>query len=185
MQDKNVNENPETEPVIMDEETAGAANTEPPAEEETGALKKADKKLSAIENELSELKDRYMRTLAEYDNYRKRSVKERENTYSDAYAAFAYEILPVLDNLERAEQFGGDTVSEGVKLILSQFRTALDKLGVCEIKAQGEVFDPNLHNAVMHEEDEAKPANTVSDVLQKGYRIGERVIRASMVKVVN
>lgn len=184
MQEKNVNEAPDMEPVTQNGDTPEATVSEP-VEEDAGMLKKSEKKLQAVENELSELKDRYMRTLAEYDNYRKRSSKERESAYSDAYAAFATEILPVLDNLERAEQFGGDTVSEGVKLILTQFRAALEKLGVTEIKAQDEAFDPNLHNAVMHDEDESKPANTVSDVLQKGYRIGDRVIRPSMVKVVN
>lgn len=184
MQDINVNETPEKEPLDT-EENAAQEESGAPAREDAGALKSAEKKISSLEGELSDLKDRYMRTLAEYDNYRKRSAKEKENTYSDAYAAFAAEILPVLDNLERAEQYGADGVAEGVKLILTQFRAVLEKMGVFEIKALDEAFDPNFHNAVMHEQDEEKPANTVTEVLQKGYRLGDRVIRPAMVKVVN
>lgn len=185
MQDKKVNDNPDIEISTQNGETSETAASETPEKEEETVSKKSDKKTAALEAELNELKDRHIRTLAEYENYRKRSVKEKESIYTDAYASFASEILPVLDNLERAEQFGSDGVAEGVKLILTQFRSTLEKLGVTEIKAQDEQFDPNFHNAVMHDQDEGKPANTVSEVLQKGYKIGDRVIRPSMVKVVN
>ena len=123
---------------------------------------------------------------AEYDNYRKRTQKEREAAYTDAAADVIKEILPVIDTLERAAQFGdGDKLSEGVNMTLKMFEEVLAKLGVEEIKAKGEQFDPELHNAVMHGEDENFGENTVAEVFQKGYKKGDKVIRYAMVKVVN
>ena len=148
--------------------------------------KKAKDERSEEQKKLDELSERYLRTLAEYDNYRKRTQKEREGAYADACADVLKEILPVMDMLEKAAQFGGDDkVSDGVRITLRAFEEALKRLGVEEIKALGEPFDPKLHNAVMHGEDEEKGENVVADVFQKGYRKGDKIIRYAMVKVVN
>jgi molecular chaperone GrpE len=135
------------------------------------------------------LYDKYLRITAEYDNFRKRTAKEKEGIYSDAVIDVLKNILPVLDNIERAVQFADSSepekVSDGVKMIYSQFMNSLSKIGVEEILAAGEKFDPEIHNAVFHEEDESQPDNTVTEVLQKGYIKNDKVIRPAMVKVVN
>ena len=138
--------------------------------------------------ELKALQDKYLRLYAEYENFRKRTAKEKDEIYSNAAADVLKNMLPVLDNFERALQFSGDEpekVLEGLKMIETQFSAALEKIGVAEIKAVGEPFNPELHNAVFHEEDESQPDNTVTEVLQKGYIKGDKVIRPAMVKVVN
>jgi len=180
-----------------DKETAEAAKEEPvdstleePGEIlRKGASNKKDKKKderTEDQKALDELNDRFLRMAAEYDNYRKRTQKEREAAYTDAAADVIKEILPVIDTLERAAQFGdGDKLSEGVNMTLKMFEEVLAKLGVEEIKAKGEQFDPELHNAVMHGEDENFGENTVAEVFQKGYKKGDKVIRYAMVKVVN
>ena len=154
-----------------------------------GQSTKKDKKKDERSEEqkaLDELNDRFLRMAAEYDNYRKRAQKEREAAYTDAAADVLTEILPVIDTLERAAQFGdGDKLSEGVNMTLKMFSEVLTKLGVEEIKALGEQFDPELHNAVMHGEDENYGENVITDVFQKGYKKGDKVIRYAMVKVVN
>ena len=148
--------------------------------------KKAKDERSEEQKKLDELSERYLRTLAEYDNYRKRTQKEREAAYGDACADVLKQILPVMDMLEKAAQFGGDDkVSDGVRITLKAFEEALKRLGVEEIQALGEPFDPKLHNAVMHGEDEEKGENVVTDVFQKGYRRGDKIIRYAMFKVVN
>ena len=136
--------------------------------------------------EYKDLYDKYLRLLAEFENYKKRTQKEKEDIYSLAKTDVVTKLLPVIDNFDRAEKVIEDeTVAEGVKLIHKQFDEFLTKLGVEEILAEGCEFDPNLHSAVFHEDVEGEPENTVSEVLQKGYRLGERVIRHAMVKVVN
>ena len=157
---------------------------------ELRALKEENKALAGenteLKKELAEEKDRYARMLAEYENFRRRSVKEREGTYNDACADVLKEMLPVLDNLERAAQYAeSDKLMEGVSMIVTQFRETLSKIGVEAFGEAGDVFDPNLHHAIAHEEDAEKPENVVSDVFQKGYKRGEKVIRFAMVKVVN
>jgi len=149
---------------------------------------KKEKKDERTEDQkaLDELNDRYLRMAAEYDNYRKRAQKEREAAYTDAAADVLKEILPVIDTLERAAKFGdGDKLSEGVNMTLKMFEEVLGKLGVEEIKALGEQFDPELHNAVMHGESDEHGENVITDVFQKGYKKGDKVIRYAMVKVVN
>ena len=132
-----------------------------------------------------------MRLLAEYDNYRKRSTREKDARYADAVVDTVEKLLPVGDNLERAlktEVTSEEAAKfkEGVELVWKQFCDALHKLGVKPIKAEGEQFDPNLHNAVMHVEDESVDDNTVVEDLIKGYIYnGDRVVRHSMVKVAN
>ena len=134
----------------------------------------------------NELADRLLRMTAEFDNFRKRTQKEKENLYKDAQAATIGSFLEVLDNLERAAQAGdGDELSKGVDMVITQFKSALEKMGVTEVDPKGQPFDPELHNAVSHIEDENVGENIVVNVFQKGYIMGERVIRFAMVQVAN
>ncbi len=140
--------------------------------------------LDALKAERDALNDKYLRTLAEYDNYRKRVIRERENTYIDAYCDVLKEILPVADNLERAIAFTQDQqLAQGVEMTYKQLQEAFSRLGIEEIPTEN--FDPNYHNAVMHIEDEAYGENAIVEVFQKGYKKGDRVLRFAMVKVAN
>ena len=131
--------------------------------------------------------DRYLRLAAEYDNYRKRSARERESIYSDVRADTVTKFLPVYDNLVRAlEQSTADEAyRKGVEMIMTQFKDILGRLGVTEIESVGQTFDPALHNAVMHDVDEEQGENIIVQELQKGFRMGDKVIRFAMVKVLN
>ena len=126
---------------------------------------------------------------AEYDNYRRRSAKEREAAYSDAYADALMQIIPVIDNLERAAGYGnaGDAkqLSDGVNMILPQFTQVLEKMGIEAFGEKGDLFDPNIHNAIMHEEDPEQDESILGEVFQRGYRRGDKIIRCAMVKVIN
>lgn len=146
-------------------------------------LKDENEKLN---NELETLKDRLVRTIAEYDNYRKRTAKEKEGIYTDACEDVLKQMLPVLDNLERALAADGsiEDLKKGVEMTVKQFNDSLEKLGVEEISAENG-FDPNFHNAVMHIDDESYEKNVVVEVFQRGYKRGDKVIRYSMVKVAN
>ena len=158
-----------------------------------GKDKKKTKKLEAeiekLEGELAQEKDKYMRLYAEYDNFRRRSAKEREGIYTDAYTDALVQILPILDTLDRAAQFSTEDaespMAKGLELTLKSFVETLSKMGVEEIEALGKEFDPNLHNAVMHVDDENVGENTVVEVFMKGYKKGDKVLRHSMVKVAN
>lgn len=165
------------------EETAEEEVKETATAEETPELSELEKK----ELEIKELGDKYLRLAAEYDNFRKRTAKEKETLYGDAASATIGAFLSVYDNLERA--VGNETTDEnykkGVELIFAGFCDILEKLKVEIISPLGESFDPNFHNAVMHEENENFGENTVSEVFQKGMKCGERVIRPAMVKVAN
>ena len=142
--------------------------------------------LEKAKAELSAMNDKYLRMIAEYDNFRKRSAKERENVYADAYSDVLEAILPVIDNLERALMFAdGEALTEGVKMTLKQFEDSMTRLGVTAFGARGEDFDPNIHNAVMQVEDGELGECQVAEVLQKGYKKGDKVIRYAMVKVAN
>ena len=147
----------------------------------------AAEKLAALEKQTADLNDRLLRTLAEYDNYRKRSVREKEQAYADSKAAVLTELLPVLDNFERAAAAAGEYADyrKGVEMIFSQLQAAFAKLGVESFGAAGDAFDPNVHNAVMHTEDADAPENSVAQVFSKGYRLGDRVLRPATVQVVN
>lgn len=152
-------------------------------EEEIAKLKEENEKLAAS---VEEEKDRALRIAAEYDNFRRRTRAEHDNIYADAYIDAINQMLPIIDNLERAESFGdSEEVKAGVVMILNSAREALKKMGVEEIEALGCEFDPNLHNAVMHTEDESLGENVVSAVLLKGYKKGDRIIRYAMVQVAN
>ena len=172
---------------------ADVPQTEVPEAEapETGAQEApetgAAEKLAALEKQTADLNDRLLRTLAEYDNYRKRSVREKEQAYADSKAAVLTELLPVLDNFERAAAAAGEYADyrKGVEMIFSQLQAAFAKLGVESFGAAGDAFDPNVHNAVMHTEDADAPENSVAQVFSKGYRLGDRVLRPATVQVVN
>ena len=140
----------------------------------------------AKEKEIAELNDKYLRLYAEYDNFRRRSTKEKEATYFDAKSDAVKNILPILDNMERACAFTeADKILEGMNLILKSFNENLAKMDVKEIEALGKTFDPNVHYAVMHVDDESYGESEVVEVLQKGYICGDKVIRYAMVKVAN
>lgn len=149
--------------------------------EENNMFKNKSKKL---ENELEALKDRLVRISAEYENYRKRTDKEKEKIYTDACEDVLIKMLPVLDNLERALAVDGsvDDLKKGVEMTVRQFEDALDKLQVEEIASEGD-FDPELHQAMMVVEQEGSESNQIAQVFQKGYKRGEKVIRHSMVTV--
>ena len=160
-----------------------------PAEEQTTftVTKEQMEKMEGLAKLVSDVNDKYLRLAAEYDNYRKRTTKEKENVYADAKADTVKEFLGVLDNLERGlAQFAeGDPHRQGMELICRQFLAVLEKLGVTRIEAQGQPFDPQKHDAVMHVEDENAGENTVVEVLQQGYQLGDKVLRFAMVKVAN
>ncbi len=142
--------------------------------------------LCELQKKYDELYDKHLRTLAEYDNYKRRTQKEKDETYVNAQIDTVGNLLPVLDNLERAVASEEDSpFKEGVQMIVKQLLETLEKMGVSEIEAEGCPFDPNVHNAVMHIEDEELPENTVAEQFQKGYKMKEKVIRHSMVKVAN
>lgn len=131
--------------------------------------------------------DRYLRLAAEYDNYRKRSQRERDSIFNDVRSDTVTKFLPVYDNLVRAlEQSTADEAyRKGVEMIMTQFKDILSRLGVTEIESVGKTFDPALHNAVMHDTDESQGENIIVQELQKGFKMGDKVIRFAMVKVVN
>lgn len=149
-------------------------------------LEKAKKEIEAKEAEIKESQSKYLTMLAEYDNFRRRSAKEKESTYSDAYGDVLTQILPVIDNLERAAGYSdGESILKGLELTLKSFKEILEKLSIKEIECVGKTFDPNTQNAVMHIEDEAYGEGEVVEVLQKGYMYGDKVLRFAMVKVAN
>ena len=131
--------------------------------------------------------EKYLRLLAEYDNFRKRSAKERENIYTDVRVDTVTKFLPVYDNLKRAleTETADEAFQKGVEMTFNQLGDVFKKLGVEEIEAEGQTFDPTLHNAVMHVEDDAYGENVIVQELEKGFKLGDKVIRFSMVKVAN
>lgn len=149
--------------------------------------KKEEAKTDPGKDEVALLTDKYLRICAEYDNFRKRTQKEKENLYGDIRANVISSFLPVYDNLVRAlaAETQDEAYRKGVEMIMNQFNSTLEKLGASEIKAVGEKFDPALHNAVMHVDDETKGENEIVEEFQKGFKIGDKVIRFSMVKVAN
>ncbi len=140
-----------------------------------------------LQTELDEMRENYLRQVAEFDNYRKRTAKEKEETYTYALAKCITEFLPVMDNFERALscETTDENYKKGVEMIYHQLGDMLKKMGVSEIAAEGEPFDPNLHNAVSQKEDPDFGESTVCQVFQKGYAIGDRIIRHAMVVVAN
>ena len=179
-------ENENTAPVT--EETANTeAAVEETAPETFTVTKEQMEKMEGLAKLVADVNDKYLRLAAEYDNYRKRTAKEKESIYGDAKADTIKPLLAVYDNLERgiAQYDEADAHRQGLELILRQFTETLTKLGVTEIEAKGQPFDPGLHNAVMHVEDETAGENTVVEVFQKGFMLGDKVLRFAMVKVAN
>ncbi len=170
---------PETEEPVQTEQPApesGEGETDPLLAE-----------LEALKDQAAHQEDKYLRLAAEYDNYRRRTTKEKESIWNDAKADAASAFLPVYDNLERAlkQETADEAYKKGVEMTMTQLRSVLEKLGITEIPALGQPFDPTLHNAVMHVEDESLGENTVAEVFQAGFKLGDKVIRFSMVKVAN
>ena len=178
---ENQPENPET-PETENQDTAPET-----AEETFTVTRQQMEQFESLAKLLSDGNDKYLRLAAEYDNYRKRTTKEKESIYADAKLETVKPFLDVADNLDRAvTQFEeGDPHRQGMELICKQFAAVLEKLGVTEIEALGQPFDPARHNAVMHVEDESAGENTVVEVFQQGYALGDKVLRFAMVKVAN
>ena len=185
---------PEVEENVAEEIKENEPAAEEPVCEEKSCktdkkkVKKFEAELEKKEAEIKELNDKYTRLFAEYDNFRKRTAKEKEGIYADAYIDALTQILPVLDNLERAAAFenaDAEVLRKGLELTLKSFSETLEKMGVKEIEALGKEFDPNVHNAVMHVDDESFGESEVVEVFAKGYIRGDKVLRHSMVKVAN
>ena len=177
-------EEPETDSI---ESSAGIRDDGKKEKRRLFKRSKEEEKIEALEKEQAVLNDRYLRLCAEYDNFRKRSQKEKDALYGDIRANTVSSFLPVYDNLERALKQGteDEAYRKGVEMIMTQFNTTLEKMGVTPIECLGEKFDPALHNAVMHVDDEEKGENEIVEVFQKGFKLGDKVIRFAMVKVAN
>ena len=166
-----------------EENTQTEKTEEAPAEESSAE----QKRIEELEKQLGDEKDKYLRVAAEYDNFRRRSARERENIYADVRCETLKKFLPVYDSLSRAlaQTPADDPARKGIEGIMNQYHTALNQLGVSEIEAVGKPFDANRHNAVMHIEDDAYGEGVVVEEFEKGFCIGDRVLRYSVVKVAN
>lgn len=174
----------ENEAPVAEENTANTESSE--LEAVKAELEATKAELEAARAALKEKDDKYLRMAAEYDNFRRRSREEKEATYGSALADAVKEILPIIDNLERASSYeDGEKVKAGLAMLSTTVSQALGKLGVEAFGEVGEVFDPNLHNAVLHEEDDSDREGIITEVFQRGYRKGNRIIRFAMVKTVN
>lgn len=164
-----------------------AAEEEQQEERELTPEERLTEEIEGLRKELEDEKEKYLRLDAEYYNYRTRSLKEKQDAYDNALIKTVTEILGVVDNFERAiaAECSDENFKKGVDMIFRQYLAILEKLGVEEIAAEGQPFDPNLHNAVSSVTDESKEENTVAAVLQKGYTLGKKVIRHAMVTVAN
>ena len=177
------NETLQQEPVVEEQDVKQEAAAEP---EET-AVDPLLSELESLKDQVAGQEDKYLRLAAEYDNYRKRTAKEKESLWTDVKADTAGAFLPVYDNLERAlkQDTADEAFKKGVEMTMNQLKEVLTKLGITEIPAPGRPFDPKYHNAVMHVEDESLGQNVVAEVFQTGFQCGEKVIRFAMVKVAN
>ena len=181
----------ETPEEVLEEQAGEAEAVEPEAEPQADTPgeepETAPEEVDSPAQEQLIPKEQFLRLAAEYDNYRKRTAKEKENLWTDAKADTVQAFLPVYDNLERAlkQETADEAYKKGVEMTMSQLKEVFAKLGVTEIEAQGIPFDPNLHNAVMHIEDENLGENTVAQIFQAGFMLGEKVIRFAMVQVAN
>ena len=182
----------EEKPEAQAEEKAGTPKEEKKEKaKKEKAEKKKEEKAAPQEDKKPEApqaqSDAYLRLLAEYDNYRKRSQREKDSLYADIKADTLLKFLPVYDNLVRAlkQPTEDEAYRKGIEMIMTQFNTTMEKLGVEKIESLGKTFDPALHNAVMHVDDETKGENEIVEVFQEGFRLGDKVIRFAMVKVAN
>ena len=179
------------EKVFTEEEAKNEKPSEEKAEEVKEENAEADEKAKEVEKlkkELEASKEAHMRTLAEYDNFRKRTQKEKDAIYSESKANILTQLLPVIDNFDRAAMNSDadyESYKKGVEMMFNGFLDTMKKLGVEPFGEKGEQFDPNFHNAVMHCEDEELEENVITDVFSKGYKLGDKVLRPAMVKVAN
>lgn len=189
-------EDNEMEKTHDEEEVVESCSSDTSEKEETTKASKSflkgskNKELAAKEEKINELNDKLMRTMAEYDNFRKRSEKEKSQMFDFGVKSVLEKLLPVIDNFERgldsiSDEDKDNSYVQGFNMIYKQLMTTMDDIGVKAIEAVGNEFDPNFHNAVMHSEDETEGENIVAEEFQKGYMYHENVIRHSMVKVVN
>ena len=180
-------EEPEIEAKEADGKKSEAEKAEEKKPEEKKGKEKKEEKKPDLKAEMDTLNDKYLRICAEYDNFRKRSQKEKDSLYGDVKAETLKKFLPVYDNLVRAlaQSTEDEAYRRGVEMIMNQFNVTMEKLGVTEIECLGKKFDPAFHNAVMHVEDEEKGENEIVEVFQKGFMMGDKVIRFAMVKVAN
>ncbi len=173
---------PETAEAPVDTEVSAESEKKKPKKKE----KELTEKIEALEKTIAEKDDKYLRLAAEYDNFRRRSSQERTAVYGEALCDAVKNLLPILDDLERAAAYSGaEEVAEGLKIVSRSAETALEKLGVTAFGESGDAFDANLHNAVMHVDDESLGEGVITDVFQKGYKKGDKIIRYAMVKVAN
>lgn len=177
---------PEIEAEVKEETKAAPEAEQKPDKKAEKKSEKAPTKKS-LEEELAAERDKYLRLLAEYDNFRRRSAKERENIYTDVRCETLKKFLPVYDSLSRAlaQTPEDDACRRGLEMIMTQYEKSLEQLGVVMIEAVGQPFDANLHNAVMHIEDENYGENVIVEEFEKGFKIGDKILRYSMVKVAN
>lgn len=169
---------------IKEEPVSAPEPEEVEAREEAVEIARLQKALEEAENEKKDLEDRLLRTLAEYDNFKKRTRREKEELSLLAKGEVIKKLLPVFDNFDRAKNFtDAEDYAKGVEMIVRQFFEILDGMEIRSIAAEGDEFDPNLHEAVFREEKEGVPENQITEVLQKGYAMGDKVIRHAMVKV--
>ncbi len=164
----------------------------PTADGKSEKKKKKDAKaeleaqIEALKAEIKEKDDKYLRMAAEYDNFRRRSREEHTACYENALSDTVSELLPIIDNLERATLYSdAEKVREGLVMIEKSVAAVFEKLGISEVGKVGEKFDPNLHNAVMHVDDESFGEGEIVEVFQKGYKKGNKIIRFAMVKTAN
>ena len=179
----------ETKPQAQPEEAVEPAEeTEKEAAEKTAEPEtEQPDELETLKKQVAELNDKLLRTAAEYDNFRRRSQKEKEAIYSDSKVEIIGKLLPVIDNFERASAAEADAENykKGIEMTVKQLLDALTAMGVEAFGATGESFDPNIHNGVMHVDDESLGENVIADVFIKGYKMGNKVIRHASVKVAN
>lgn len=172
----------------MSRKKAEKTNEEKEIKEEVKQEEKAEKEVNPLEKELNDTKEQLLRVTAEYANFRKRSEKEKNESFAFATAKTIGELLPVIDNLERAlsnEQEDYEGLKKGVQMTYDGLMASFEKLGVTAYGESGDQFDPNFHNAVMHIEDDSLETNVITDVFQKGYKINDKVVRPAMVKTAN
>ncbi len=187
LENEEINDTAEEETV---EEAEEAVAEEPETEKEKGSFFKKKEKKDRKDEKIEELTDRVRRQMAEFDNFRKRTEKEKTQMFETGAKSIVEKILPVVDNFERGlaavtEEEKGTPFVEGMEKIYKQMMTVLEEAGVKPIEAVGQEFDPNLHNAVMHVEDEGFGENIIAEEFQKGYTYRDSVVRHSMVKVAN
>lgn len=183
--DKVSEENKEEKASPETKEKPGFKNKKEEAKHKAEIAKLEDR-ISKLEGELETEKDKYLHVIAEYDNFRKRSSREKDSAYADAYEDLLKQILPIFDNMRRSLDFSDSgNLAKGIEMILKQFEDMLGKLGIEQFGQEGDAFDPALHNAVMHIDDESLGENVIAQVLEKGYKKGNKIIRFAIVKVAN